>query len=409
MFANLSRRSAAHAFRIIGLTALVLTGCGGSEKGPADGAKPGSGPGGGAGGPPPAEVEFITVDHADVTRTIELPGRMRAIRTAQVRARVEGIVEKRLYVEGSDVKAGDPLFQIDARTLAVNVDAAKATLARARADAFLASQNLERAQTLYKEHQVSKQELDQSTARQQQTAADVAVAQAALARVEIDLNYATVTAPIAGHIGRATVTEGALVGKGEATPMATIEQLDPIWVDLSQSSRDFLRLREAVQGSARRPKDAAAHLLLETGHEYSRTGKFLFTDTVVDPNTGSIGLHAEFPNSNRELLPGQFVTVRLAVAFADNAIVVPQRAVQATTQGQYVLVVGAENKVAQQPIKTGGLSGTNWIITDGLKGGERVIVEGIQKARPGSTVKPVPSPGAAVSPAASPSGTGKEH
>ena len=405
MFSNLSRHSVVHTLWIFSLIA-VLGGCGGADKAPGESGKPGGpgGPGGG-GGPPPAEVEFITVDHTDVARTIELPGRLRAIRVAQVRARVEGIVEKRLYVEGTDVIAGAPLFQIDARTLAVNVDAAKAAVARARADAFLAEQTLERVQNLFKENQVSKQELDQATARQQQTAADVAAAQAVRARAEIDLNYATVTAPISGHVGRALVTEGALVGKGEATSMATIVQLDPIWVDLSQSSRDFLRLRETVQSQAHRPNDAAAHLMLETGREYQHTGKFLFTDLIIDPNTGSVGLHAEFPNPKRALLPGQFVTVRLAVAFADNAIVVPQRAVQASTQGQFVLVVGPDNKVISQPVKTGGLSGTNWIIVEGLKGGEKVIVDGIQKARPGSVVNPVPAP-SQVLPA---NGTGKEH
>ncbi len=351
-------------------------------------APPQAGP---AGGMPPAEVEVVTVAPRNVARTLEAPGRLQAVRTAEVRARVEGILEQRVYTEGSEVKAGEVLFRIDARTLAANVDAAKAVLARNQAQKLIAAQNLERIQALIASSAVSKQELDQATAAKAQAFADVAAAQAALARAEIDLAYATVTAPISGRIGRALVTEGALVGKGEATALASIEQYDPIWVNFSQSSADFLNLREAMRGGKARSSQAPVRLVLENGREYAKPGRLLFNDLAVDPATGSVGLRAEFPNPDRSLLPGQFVTVRFPVAQMDNVIVVPQRAVQTTPQGQAVLVVGSDGKVMPQAVKTAGLSGADWIIAEGLQGGEQVIVNGVQKARPGAQVKAVPA------------------
>jgi membrane fusion protein (multidrug efflux system) len=300
-----------------------------------------------------------------VPRTLEAPGRLQAVRTAEVRARVEGILERRVYVEGSEVKAGQVLFRIDPRTLAANVAASQATLARAQAQKLIAGQNLDRMQALVASNAVSKQEFDQAMAAKAQANADVAAAQAALSKAEIDLSYATVTAPIAGRIGRAQVTEGALVGKGEATALASIEQYDPIWVNFSQSSADFLNLREAMRSGALKASKAPVKLLLENGREYPQPGKLLFDDLAVDPGTGSVGLRAEFPNRERSLLPGQFVTVRLPVAQADNVIAVPQRALQVSPQGQSVLVVGADGKVLAQPVKTGGLSGSDWIIARG--------------------------------------------
>lgn len=342
-------------------------------------------PPGGMAGMPPPEVDVITVAPRGVPLTIEAPGRLQAVRTAEVRARVEGIVERRAYQEGGEVKAGALLFQIDDRTLAANLASAGANLAKARAQALIAGQNQERMQALAGSKAISKQELDQSIAAKAQAEAEVAAAKAAITRAEIDLSYTKVTAPISGRIGRALVSEGALVGKGEATPLARIEQYDPIWVNFSQSSAEFLDLREA-QGKTR---NATVTLLLENGRAYPRPGKLLFSDLVVDPATGSVGLRAEFPNPDRALLPGQFVSVRLPVAQVDNAIVVPQRAVQVSPQGQAVLLVGADGKVIPQPVKTGGLSGDGWIIAEGLKGGEKVIVDGVQKARPGSPVTAV--------------------
>lgn len=358
------------------------------------GCKPsgGPGPGGGPmGGMPPPEVEVMTVAPASVPRTVEVPGRLQAVRSAEVRARVEGILERRVYTEGSDVKAGQVLFRIDPRTLAANAESARATLARAKAQALIAGQNLARLQALVNTKAISKQEYDQAVASKSQADADVAAAQAALTQASINLSYATVTAPISGRISRALVTEGALVGKGEATPLATIEQYNPIWVNFSQSSADFLTLREAIKQGRAVASKAPIRLILENGEEYKHAGKLLFSDLAVDPSTGSVGLRAEFPNPNRELLPGQFVTVRLPVATEDNVIVVPQAAVQVSAQGQLVLSVGADGKVVPLPVKTGGLSGPNWIIAEGLKGGEQVIVNGVQKARPGMPVKPVPA------------------
>jgi membrane fusion protein (multidrug efflux system) len=340
---------------------------------------------------PPPEVEVITVTPRNVPRTVEAPGRLQAVRTAEVRARVEGILERRTYTEGSEVKAGAVLFRIDSRTLAANVEAAKATLARGQAQKLIAGQNLDRMQALVASNAISKQEFDQAMAAKAQANADVAAAQAALSKTEIDLSYASVTAPISGRIGRALVTEGALVGKGEATPLANIEQYEPIWVNFSQSSAEFLNLRENLRSGKAKASQAPLKLVLENGREYAHPGKLLFNDLAIDPATGSVGLRAEFPNPERSLLPGQFVTVRLPVAQAENVIVVPQRAVQASPQGQAVMLVGADGKVMPQPVKTGGLSGADWIIAEGLKGGERVIVNGIQKARPGSQVKAIPA------------------
>jgi len=332
---------------------------------------------------PPPEVEVITAVPRSVPLTVEAPGRLQAVRTAIVAARVEGILERRTYVEGSEVKAGALLFRIDARTLAANQASARANLAKALAQALIAGQNQERMQALAGSKAISKQELDQAVAAKAQADAEVAAAKAALARTDIDLAYANVTAPISGRIGRALVSEGALVGKGEATPLATIEQYAPIWVNFSQSSAEFLALR---QGKA---SHAPLQLVLENGRAYPHPGRLLFNDLAVDPATGTVGLRGEFPNPDRLLLPGQFVTVRLPVAQAANAIVVPQRAVQVSPQGQAVLLVGGDGKVEARPVKTGGLSGGDWIISEGLKGGEKVIVNGVQKARPGMAVKVV--------------------
>ncbi|HET6718694.1 MAG TPA: efflux RND transporter periplasmic adaptor subunit [Rhodocyclaceae bacterium] len=371
---------------LAGVFLLLLAACGaggGDTPGPAKAAA--------GGAPPPPEVEVIIVSRNDVSRAVELPGRAQAIRTAQVRARVEGIVEARLFQEGTDVRAGQPLFRLDGRVLAANVESARAQLNKAQAEATNAEQSLQRFQSLAAQKMASGQQIDQAVARQRQALADVGVAKAALARSEIDLSYATVTAPIGGRIGRALVTEGALVGKGEATHLATIEQLDPIWINFSQSSADYLRLREAFAGGKAKPaRDRAIRLLLENGNEYALPGKLLFSDLSIDPSNGSVGMRAEFPNPQRLILPGQFVNLRLPVAEAEGAITVPQRAVQASPQGQTVMTVGPDNKVTPKAVKTGGLSGNDWIIAEGLNGGEQVIVNGLQKARPGSPVTPVP-------------------
>jgi membrane fusion protein (multidrug efflux system) len=348
-----------------------MAGCSGGDKQAA-------GPGGpGAAMPPPPEVDVITVSAGKATLTQDLPGRLQAYRTAQVRARVEGIVEKRLFQEGSEVKAGASLFQINARTF-------KAAAESAWADLAIARQTVERYKPLLGINAISQQDYDLAAAKAMQ-------AEAALIRAEESLENARVPAAISGHIGRALVTEGAFVGKNEATLLATIEQLDPIYANFTQSGSDWLRLQQAIrQGKLKHAETAKVELLLEDGSIYPLPGKIFFTDMAVDANTGSVSMRAEFPNPGRELLPGMFVRVRFPESVAENAIRVPQRAVQASPQGQFVMVVGAEGKVTPTPVKTGGMAGGDFIIADGLKGGEQVIVNGLQKARPGSVVKPVP-------------------
>lgn len=345
----------------------LLTGCGGASQDKS--AAPGP-------GMPPPEVDVITVGRGNATLTQDLPGRLQAYRTAQVRARVEGVIEKRLFEEGSDVKAGAPLFQISARTY-------KATAAAAEADLALARQTVERYKPLLPVKAVSQQEFDQAAAKVKQS-------EAALARAVEDLENASVPAAISGHIGRALVTEGALVGKGEPTQLATIEQIDPVYVNFTQPGAELLRLRQSIRsGKLKHTESVRVELLLEDGHLYPLAGKIFFTDMAVDPGTGSVSLRAVFANPEHELLPGMFARIRFPEAVAENAIRVPQRAVQSGPQGQFVMAV-LDGKAVPLPVKTGGMAGADFIIADGLKGGEQVIVNGLQKARPGTVVKAVP-------------------
>ncbi len=355
----------------------LLAACGESDKkaAPAAAAGPGA-------APPPAEVDVMTITAGNATLTQDLPGRLQAVRKAEVRARVEGVVEQRLFAEGSDIKAGTPLFRIDARTYRTALVAAEAERAAAQA-AF------DRTDKLVSINYMSKQNLDSASARLKQT-------EAAVAKARLDLENAVPPAPISGRIGRALVTEGALVGRGEATHLATIEQLDPIRVEFTQSYADLQRLQQAVKaGKQAKSESVEVQLLFEDGSLYPDKGRLQFTDLAVDPNSGSVVLRAEFPNPRRELLPGAFARVRFPQAQLDNAIRVPQRAVQGTPQGQMVMTVDAENKVVPRPIKTGGMAGTDFIVSEGLKPDDVVIVNGLQKAKPGSVVKPVPwTPGA---------------
>jgi membrane fusion protein (multidrug efflux system) len=331
---------------------------------------------------PPAEVDVITVAAGSATITQDLPGRLQAVRSAQVRARVEGVVEKRLFAEGTDIAAGTPLFRIDARTYQAQAASAAADLAAAKAV-------FGRYKPLLDIKAVSQQEFDAAEARVKQ-------AEAASAKAQLDLENAVPPAPISGRIGRALVTEGALVGRGEATHLVTIEQLDPIRVEFTQSYSDLLRLQQAVRSGKRKKADSAkVELVLEDGSLYPEKGRLQFTDLAVDPNSGAVLLRAEFPNPRHDLLPGTFVRIRFPQAQLDNAIRVPQRAVQGGAQGQFVMTVDAEGKVAPRPIKTSTMSGGDFIVDSGLAGGEKVIVNGLQKARPGAVVKPVAwTPGA---------------
>ncbi|MBI5923285.1 MAG: efflux RND transporter periplasmic adaptor subunit [Betaproteobacteria bacterium] len=333
------------------------------------------GPGGA--GMPPAEVDVVAVSSGSATITQELPGRLQAFRTAQVRARVEGIVEKRLFEEGSDVKAGQTLFRIDPRNYQAAFEAAKADLAVARL-------TLERYRPLLDIKAVSQQEVDLADARVKQ-------AEAAVMKSRIDLDNTAVPAPIFGRIGRAAVTEGALAGRGEATLLATIEQIDPIYVNFTQPGADLFRLKKAFKsGKFKQAERAGVELILEDGSIYAQMGRLQFSDLAIDPATGSVSLRALFANPRHELLPGAFVRVRFPEAIVDSAIRVPQRAVLADPQGQYVMVVDSAGKAAYRPVKTDGMSGGDFIIAEGLKAGEQVIANGLQKIRPGAPVKPSP-------------------
>lgn len=360
--------------------AVLLTACGGEEK-----------PAAAAGGDmPPAEVSVITVTPGKLALTSELPGRLEAVRVAEVRARVAGIVKERVFKEGSDVKAGDVLFRIDPAPFKAAYDSAVAAVARAEALRDQTRAQAERAESLIGKQMISKADYDLAVAGAKQAVADVAAARAAQETARLNLSYATVTAPIAGRIGRALVTEGALVGQGEATQLALIQQLSPVYVNFSQSSVDALKLRQALAGGQFK-SDAGAEVtvVLENGETYPHKGRLLFSDLSVDPGTGSISLRAEIPNPDRLLLPGMYVRVRLEQAVDSNAITVPQRALQRGPQGAYVMIV-KDGVVAIQPVVTDVAQGDLWRVSSGLTGGEQVIVEGLQKVHPGAPVKTVP-------------------
>ncbi|MTW14174.1 efflux RND transporter periplasmic adaptor subunit [Pseudoduganella eburnea] len=352
--------------------------------------------------PPPPAISVITVTSGAVTITNELPGRVEASRIAQVRARTPGIVLQRVFKEGGDVKAGEVLFRIDPAQFQANVESADAAIARAEANLAQADLKAKRYKPLLAAQAVSQQEYDDAVTAQKQAAAELQSARAARKNAGLTLGYATVTAPIAGRVGRALVTEGALVGQNEATPMATVQQLDPIYVTITQSSAELLRLKQALASGTLKSagKDQArVTLLTEDGQEYSRPGKLLFSDVAVDESSGSVSMRAEFPNPDRTLLPGMYVRARLEQGVNEAAITVPQQAVVRGAEGASVWVVGADNKVSSVPVKADASVGGKWVVSSGLKGGERIVVEGFQKTKPGGTVNPVPWKGPANGPA----------
>lgn len=364
---------------------LALAGCGGGADAP-------KGPPGG--GMPPAAVGVVTVQPGPQPITSELPGRLEAWRVAQVRARVPGIVAKRLFTEGALVKAGQPLFQLDDAALRATLASAEAAVARSEAGVAQAQAQVQRNQPLAEAKAISAQEwlLTQTTLKQAQ--ADVATAKAAVMTARINLDYAAIKAPIDGRIGRALVTEGALVGQGDATQMATIQQTSTLYVNFTQSAADALRLRKAFDsGRLKRAAGTAAaevRVVLDDGSEYPLAGKLLFADPSVDAATGQVSLRAELPNPQGVLLPGLFVKVRIVQATTEQAIRLPQQAVTRGPGGDTVLVVGADGKPAPRPVTLGGSQGSDWLVLGGLKAGEQVIVDGFQKIMPGAPVKPVP-------------------
>ena len=354
---------------------------------------------------PPPEVGVVTVTPGPLAVSTELPGRLEGTRTAEVRARVEGIVKERVYREGSDVKAGAVLFRIDPAPFQAQLASAQAALARAQATAAASRQKAERYGPLVGVNAISKQEYDEAVAAARQADAEVAAARAGVTTAQLNLGYATVTAPISGRVGRALVTEGALVGRGEATPLATVEQVDPMRVTFTQPADEVFKLKQAVEAGQLKGvsgKEAAVTLLRGDGSEYPHPGKLLFSDMAVDPTSGAITLRAEFPNPKRELLSGVFVRVRVNQAVNEHGITVPQRALIRSGQGASVMIVGADGNVASVPVQVGVARGDQWVINGGLKGGEQVIVEGLQKVKPGAPAKAVPFVPAGAQPASAP-------
>ena len=357
-------------------------------------------------GPPPApEVGVVTVAPRTVDVPTELPGRVEPARVAQVRARVTGIVQQRLFTEGSDVKAGQVLFQIDPAPYKAAIDSARAALAKAQANEMQASGLLNRYKPLREANAISQQDFVNATSSAAQATADVAAAKAAVQTAQLNLDYATVTAPISGRIGQALVTEGALVSATEATQLALIQQVDQVYVNFTQPVSDITRLRKAFASGASKSLGLTipVRIVLDDGSELPQTGRLLFSDLTVDQTSGQVTVRAKVPNPDGALMPGMYVRGRLAQQQVDSAVLMPQQAVQRTTQNDTVMVVGSDGKPSVRVVRLGGTENGNWIILDGLKPGEQVIVDGFQKIRPGGSVKAVPwnASSPATAPAAS--------
>lgn len=379
----------------LGSLLLALAACSGGSS------QPGGGEGGGMGAMPPPLVVAMTVRAQEVPNIVELPGRIESIRTAEVRARADGIIERRLYQEGTDVTAGQPLFRIDQRDLKQQVEQARAALARSEAARANAASVVRRYAPLVSERAVSAQENDQAQATLRQETANVADARAALARAQLLLGYTIVRAPISGRVGRAQVTEGALVSASQATLLATIEQPSPIYAVFTQSNAAILDMRQAagVGGSPIRAlSQIEVRLILANGREYGPVGRLDFADQVVDPQTGSQVIRAVFPNGERLLLPGQFIRGRIAMGTSPNGILIPATAVQIGERSASVSVVGKDGTATARQVQLGGQVGSNWLVKSGLKAGERIITDGWQKVQPGQKVqvKGDPAPAAAA-------------
>jgi membrane fusion protein (multidrug efflux system) len=376
----------------LGALVLALAACGAKDAPPAG--APGK-------APPPATVGVVTVAEQAVALQTELPGRVSPLRVAQVRARVNGVVLKRLFREGSEVKAGQVLFEIDAAPYRATLESAQASVAKAQANLEQASALVTRNQPLVQANAISKQDFANLLTAQKQATADLAAAQAAAKSAQINVDYASVTAPIAGRIGQSLVTEGALVSQTEATPLALVQQTDTVYVNFTQSSAEVLRLRKAAKqghskGGNKGDGSVPVRVVLEDGTELPRPGKLLFADLTVDATSGQITLRAEVPNADGLLLPGQYVRVRLSQSELPSAVLLPQQAVTRTAQGDSVLVVDEDGKPVPRPVTVGGNQNNQWIILSGLQKGEQVIVDGFQKMMvPGMPVKTVPWTGAA--------------
>ncbi len=354
---------------------LALTGCDGKKTEQA--------------APKAPEVGVVTLKAAPLNVTTELPGRTSAYRIAEVRPQVSGIILKRNFVEGSEVKAGTSLYQIDPATYQASYDSAKGDLAKAQASAQIAHVTVNRYKPLLGTNYISKQDYDTASSTALQADASVVAAKAAVETARISLAYTKVIAPISGRIGKSSVTEGALVTSSQTDALATVQQLDPIYVDVTQSSNDFLRLKQELAEGSLKQEDGKAKvtLILDNGKLYQQPGTLEFSDVTVDETTGSITLRAVFPNPQNYLLPGMFVRARLDEGVNNNALLVPQQGITRNPRGDATaLVVGTDNKVELRTVTTQQAIGDKWVVTDGLKPGDKIIVTGLQKVKPGVQV-----------------------
>lgn len=362
---------------------LLLAGCG---------KKPGASAGM-SGGMPPQEVGVVMLAAERVDIVTELPGRTAAFRVAEVRPQVSGIILKRLFTEGSEVKEGQQLYQIDPATYQAALESAQAALTRAEATQQVAKLLADRRQKLVNSRVISSQDYDDAHAGYQQAVADVSAAKAALKTAEINLVYTKVLSPISGRIGRSMMTEGALVTSEQSSPLATVQQIDPIYVDVTQSSAQLLRLqRELAAGQLKNAdeQEATARLILEDGTPFTEPGKLQFSEVSVDQGTGSVTLRAVFPNPNRILLPGMFVRAMITGGINEQAILIPQKGVTRNPRGEPVaMVVGEGNRIEARTLKTDRVINDKWLVVEGVKAGDRVVLEGLQKIGPGAQVRPV--------------------
>ena len=343
---------------------------------------------------PPAAVGVVKLSSHSVPVVNELPGRIAATRISEVRARVSGILQERVFEQGVSVKRGDVLYRIDPSLFRVRIASAEASLNRAKAARTNAGQQLERQKTLRQRNVSAGVEFDTATVNLAQAEADVQLAKAALDEAKINLDYTEVRAPISGIIGGALVTEGALVTADGGTNLALIQQVDPVYADFTQSAQQLLDLKRAVASgklASRSPGEMRVELVFDDGTVYAHPGRLLFASANVDPNTGQVTLRAEFPNPKSDLLPGMYVRVRIEQAVRENTITIPQRAVTRDENGRaLVYVVSGENEAKLRPISLGKSLGSEWVVEEGLKDGETIVVDGVQKVAPGATVIPEP-------------------
>lgn len=364
--------------------------------------------------PQPPAVTVVTLKSETVTLTRELPGRTTPYLVAEVRPQVSGIVERQLFSEGKMVKAGQPLYQLDDETYRADSNSAKASLARAQAKLEAARLTAKRASELVKANAVSKQEAEDATAALRQAEADVKVAQAAVDGAEVVLKRARISAPIQGRIGKSSVTQGALVTANQTAPLATIQQLDPIYVDLTQSSSEILQIRkEVAAGSLASTTHLPVTILLEDGTEYAQRGRLAFSEVTVDPSTGGTAIRVIVPNPNDLLLPGMYVRAVVSTGRRDHALLAPQQGVTRDPKGNAsALIVNADSKVEARKIKVSGTVGDKWLVEEGLAAGDRLIVEGVMKVKPGMPVQAAeagaapPAAASAAPPAAPPAAPG---